>query len=199
MVQASLPPVTLRKPKKKARCSTPVNIDMTESSTDSKFQETLLDEGCGTQVDIPPHPYIFPVYSPGHRYNPHTSCKHVGPSRFMIFPLLSLPFPSPQVCYRDELRCITSYFISLMDRSSPLFPAPHCLCLVCIEQRLVAYCPDWWTFPLWAAFRGWYKATDPVREQQFADRCAVGIAREYMYNTFVKASPAYLKLGNRRE
>jgi hypothetical protein len=49
--------------------------------------------------------------------------------------------------------------------------------------------PDWWTFPLWAAFRGWYKATDPIRKQGFADHCAAGITREYMYKTFVKADP----------
>jgi hypothetical protein len=53
---------------------------------------------------------------------------------------------------------------------------------------MMVYFPDWWTFPLWAAFRGWYKATYPVREQGFAGRCAAGITREYMYNTFVKAN-----------
>jgi hypothetical protein len=58
-----------------------------------------------------------------------------------------------------------------------------------MEERMIAYFPDWWTFPLWASFRGWYRATDPVREQEFADRCAAGITREYMYKTFVKASP----------
>jgi hypothetical protein len=40
-----------------------------------------------------------------------------------------------------------------------------------------------------AAFRGWYAATDPVREQGFADRCAASITSEYMYNIFVKANP----------
>jgi hypothetical protein len=48
MVQASLPPVTSKKPKKKARCATPMSIDATESFSDSKFQDTLLEEGCGT-------------------------------------------------------------------------------------------------------------------------------------------------------
>jgi hypothetical protein len=52
-----------------------------------------------------------------------------------------------------------------------------------------AYFPDWWTFPLWAAFRSWYRLVDPICEQGFADRCAEGITREHMYNTFVKASP----------
>jgi hypothetical protein len=94
MVKASLPPATPRKPKKKARCTIPVNIDMTESSTDSKFQETLLDEGCGTQVATSPHPYVFPAYSSGHRYNPHTSCKHVGPSGSLISPCSTFTFPS---------------------------------------------------------------------------------------------------------
>jgi hypothetical protein len=77
MVQAALPPATPRKPKKKTQCSTPVNIDMTESSNDSKFQETLLDEGCGTQVDTLPHPYMFSAYSPG---------QHIGPSGSIISP-----------------------------------------------------------------------------------------------------------------
>jgi hypothetical protein len=54
---------------------------------------------------------------------------------------------------------------------------------------MIAYCPDWWTFPLWASFRGWYRVTDPVREQEFASRHAAGITREYMFKTFVKASP----------
>jgi hypothetical protein len=75
-----------------------------------------------------------------------------------------------------------------MDRSSPHFTPPHCLCLPCIEDRMLTYFPDWWTFPLWAAFRGWYKLVDPAREQGFADRCAEGITCEYMYNTFVKAT-----------
>jgi hypothetical protein len=51
----------------------------------------------------------------------------------------------------------------------------------------MTYFPDWWTFPLWASFRHWYRVTDPVREQEFACRCAAGITREYMYTTFVKA------------
>jgi hypothetical protein len=121
MVQASLPPVTSKKPKKKARCATPMSIDSTESFSDSKFQDTLLEEGCGTQVITSPHPYVFPAYSPGHRYNPHTSCNYVGPSRSLISLYSAFPSPPPQVCYRDELRCIASYFVPLMDRSSPLF------------------------------------------------------------------------------
>jgi hypothetical protein len=88
MVQASLLPVTPKKPKKKARTTT-VNND----TTSSKFQDTLLEEGCGTQVITIPHPYVFPAYAPGHRYNPHMSCKHVGPSRSLIS-LLSLPLPT---------------------------------------------------------------------------------------------------------
>jgi hypothetical protein len=51
-VQATLglPPAAPRKSKKKARCSTPVNIDMTEDGPDSKFQDRLLEDGCGSQA-----------------------------------------------------------------------------------------------------------------------------------------------------
>jgi hypothetical protein len=58
-----------------------------------------------------------------------------------------------------------------------------------MEERMMVYFLDQWIFPLWAAFRGCHAATDPVREQEFADRCAAGITREYMYHTFVKANP----------
>jgi hypothetical protein len=127
MIAAVLPTTTSKKPKKKARCATPVNIDMTESSTDSKFQDILLEEGCGggTQVALSPHPYVFPTYSPGHRYNPHTSCKYVGPSRSIISPHDN-PCPLPtQVCYRDELRCICSYFIQGGSYRSVRQTIPH--------------------------------------------------------------------------
>jgi hypothetical protein len=87
MVSAVIPPLPPRRPKKKVkRAATPVNsdTDTTERDPGAKFQDTLLEEGYGTQVIIRPHPYVFPAYSPGHRYNPHTSCKHVGPSRSII-------------------------------------------------------------------------------------------------------------------
>jgi hypothetical protein len=61
MVKASLPPVTPRKPKKRARrCATPINTDTTEVPFDSKFQDTLLEEGCGTQVITPPLSCLLP-------------------------------------------------------------------------------------------------------------------------------------------
>jgi hypothetical protein len=56
-----------------------------------------------------------------------------------------------------------------------------------MEKRLVTYFPDWWTFPLWNAFRGWYAVVDPIPKKGLAERCATGITREYMYHTFVQA------------
>jgi hypothetical protein len=95
MISAVIPPLPPRRPKKKVkRAATPVNSDSDATALErdpgSRFQETLLEEGCGTQVIIRPHPYVFPAYSPGHRYNPHTSCKHVGPSRSIISLITSL-------------------------------------------------------------------------------------------------------------
>jgi hypothetical protein len=52
-VSLSLPSTTPHKPKKKARCLTPMNLDLTEPTSDSKFQDILLEEGCGSQVTIP--------------------------------------------------------------------------------------------------------------------------------------------------
>jgi hypothetical protein len=87
-VQASLglPPTVPGKGKKKARCMTPMTFDVTEPSSDSKFQERLLEEGCGSQVTIPRSRYIYPSYSPHHHYNPHSSCKYVGSPGPVIFP-----------------------------------------------------------------------------------------------------------------
>jgi hypothetical protein len=63
----------------------------------------------------------------------------------------------------------------------------------CIEVRLAAYCPIWWTFP-----ENWYAPTDPIRENGFVERCAAGITREYIYRTFVQADPA-LAVGIQRD
>jgi hypothetical protein len=67
-VQANLglPPTAPGKGKKKARCMTPMTIDVTEPSSDSKFQERLLEEGYGSQAIIPRSRYIYPSYSPHH-------------------------------------------------------------------------------------------------------------------------------------
>jgi hypothetical protein len=86
-VQAALDPTfaTPRKSRKKARCSTPINLDLTEDSSHSKFQDRLFEEGCGSQVTPSRHRYIFPFYSSNHSYNPHLFCKYVGPSGSLIF------------------------------------------------------------------------------------------------------------------
>jgi hypothetical protein len=48
----------------------------TPPANDSGFQDTLLAEGCGTQVQR----YVYPFYSPGHILNQHLFCHHVGSS-----------------------------------------------------------------------------------------------------------------------
>jgi hypothetical protein len=69
------PLATTRRVTKKRRSATPINAP----ETSARFQERLLSEGCGTQVQPRPQRYVFPTYSSGHHYNPHTSCNHVGP------------------------------------------------------------------------------------------------------------------------
>jgi hypothetical protein len=91
----SLPPTVPRKQRKKARCATPMNLDMTKNGPDSKFQERLLEEGCGSQVISSPHRYIFPSYTSNHSYNPHLFCKYVGSPGSVIFPLQFLFFLFP--------------------------------------------------------------------------------------------------------
>jgi hypothetical protein len=59
-----------------------------------------------------------------------------------------------------------------------------------MEVRLASYFPNWWTFTAWKAFRNWYAATAPARENGFKERCAEGLTRAYMYHTFVLADPA---------
>jgi hypothetical protein len=67
-----------------------------------------------------------------------------------------------------------------------------------MEARFTTYFPNWWTFTTWKAFRGWYALTSPSRENGFKERCAAGITREYVYNTFVLADPA-LAVGIQRD
>jgi hypothetical protein len=82
-------------------------------------------------VIIRPHPYVFPAYSPGHRYNPHTSCKHVGPSRSVIS-LMTPPVPSP-------LRCVMvmssdAHTLSLLWIAVPPF-FPHLIACVSLAWK----------------------------------------------------------------
>jgi hypothetical protein len=50
---------------------------LTVESDIAAFQEVLLQEGCGTQVQTS---YIYPFYTSGHTMNHRLFCNHVGAS-----------------------------------------------------------------------------------------------------------------------
>jgi hypothetical protein len=145
----------------------------------------LLEEGCGSQVTILRHPYVFPAYAPNHSYNPHLLPRCRSPPD-LGSPSTNSMFLFPQVCYKDELRGVASYFIPLWTTA-------------CLISRHLTACvfPAWRCgLPLIAPIGGRLPhgrpfacgTRPPILSVKTCSRS--GVTREYMYRTFVQADPA---------